>query len=81
MCVWNCSAIDGDVPALALTRAIAADPVTDAFEAAETLDVEMDHLARPLAFIADYGQPGFEQVQAIETQSPQHHPSCGNGPG
>ena len=37
----------------ALPDAIAGDAMSDPFDAAELLDVDMDHLARLLLFIAD----------------------------
>ena len=38
--------LPADAPAVALTGAIAGDAVADFVEAAELLDVDVDHLAR-----------------------------------
>ncbi len=71
--------IDGDVqmvpadaPALALSGAIPAHPMADALEAAQALDVEIDHLAGPLAFVADHRRTGIKEGQTVEAEPSQH---------
>jgi len=46
--------------------------MADAFETAQALDVEMDHLAGPLALVADHRRLGFKQGQTVEAEPAQH---------
>jgi hypothetical protein len=46
---------------------IASDPVADAVDAAELLDVDMDQLARPLALVADHRRLRLER-RAVRTR-------------
>jgi len=80
------SVVDGDMGELptepfaarsstALTGAVAGDPVADAVDAAEFLDVEVDHLAGIGALITPHGFDGIEishPAQAGSTQDPAH---------
>ena len=69
--------IDGDVQVfppqatacgapVALAGAVAGDAVSDAVDAAERPDVDVDQLAGPLAFMADDGRTGAEGAGAAQ---------------
>jgi len=63
-----------DAAAVALAGAIAGDAVADALEATELFGVEMDHLARFLAFVAVHRRGRFEIAHAAEAEALQHIP-------
>jgi hypothetical protein len=48
---------------------IASDPVADAVDAAELLDVDMDQLARPLALVADHRRLRLERGEPSEPET------------
>ena len=78
-------AFTGSIPALAavfaparvaLAPAVTGDAVTDALDAAELLDVDMDHLAWGFLFIADDFGLGVKRGQLAETTG-LSDPGCG----
>jgi hypothetical protein len=76
--------VDGDVqvlPADALDAIapVAGDAVARAGDAAELLGVDVDELARPLAFIADGRRRGLEGREAAEPEAAQHGADRGAG--
>ena len=50
----------------ALSGTVSRDAMSDPFDAAELLDVDMDHLARLLLFIADDLDLGIESREAAQ---------------
>ena len=58
-------------PSVALTPAVAGDAVSDLLEAAELLDVEMDHLAGMGALVTAHRLGRLERFQRVEAQAAQ----------
>ena len=55
-----------------LAGAVAGDAMTDRFEAAELLDVDVDEFARPVALIAAWRLGRFQRLEPIEAEAPEH---------
>ncbi|KQT70250.1 hypothetical protein ASG51_14460 [Methylobacterium sp. Leaf465] len=70
--------LPADPAALALAGALAGDAMAGALEAAELLDVDVDQLAGPLAFVALHGRGRFEITDAVQAV-PAQHPADGGG--
>src|ERR1700739_4121080 len=77
------SIVDGDVDELparsfaaraqiALSFAVAGNAMADAIDPAELFDVEMDHLARPLAFVATRRLGRLQSLDPVEPQTLQN---------
>src|SRR5258708_3075640 len=71
--------VDGDVDelpadaaAVALAGAVAGDAVTDPVEAAELLDIEMDHLAGVLALVTDHRRRRLQIPYTAEAETLEH---------
>lgn len=58
--------LPADAPGAALAVPVAGDAVADTIELAELLDVHMDDLAGPLAFIADHRFGWLQIPPAVE---------------
>jgi hypothetical protein len=57
---------------IALTAPVAGDAVADAVEAAQLLDVEMDHVAGVVALVAACRGLGFDILHAAEPRRSEH---------
>src|SRR5690606_13646340 len=75
--------VDGDVDelpadasAIGLAGAITGDAVTDPLKSSELLDIDMDHLAGTIAFVAPDGLGRFEGPQTRQPR-PFQHPADG----
>lgn len=71
MATWTCSQPAPQLLPPRLPRAIAGDAMADAIEAAEFLDVEMDHVAGMVALIAADRLRRIEIAQARQARAPQ----------
>jgi hypothetical protein len=58
---------------------IAGDAVSDGLDTAELLDIDMDQLAWPLAWVAHHRRPGFEHRELTEHQAAQNLAHDRNG--
>src|SRR5512134_754895 len=63
--------LPADAACPALTGSIAGDAVPDPVEAAQLLDVDVDELARVLAFVASHWLGRFQGLEAVQAQAPQ----------
>jgi hypothetical protein len=63
--------LPADATAVALTGAIAGDAVTDLVKTTELLDVDVDHLARLLAFIATHRLGRLQVAYPVQSQPAQ----------
>jgi hypothetical protein len=78
--------VDGDVnelpadaPIVALSDAIARDAVADPVEASELFDVDVDHLARVIAFIPAHRLSRLQRREPVEAQASQDAAHCSGG--
>src|SRR4029077_4944744 len=78
--------VDGDVnelpavaPAVALSSAIPGDAVPDPVEASKLFDVDVDHLARVIAFIPPHRLCRLQRREPVEAQPSQDAAHCSGG--
>ena len=57
--------LPADAAAVALPFAVAGDAMADPVEAAELLDVDVDHLAGPCALVAPYRRRRLDRIDAV----------------
>ena len=71
--------LPADASGVALSRAVAGDAMTDLVELGELFDVDMQHLAGTIAFIAPYRLGGFQRREPIEAEPAQNTADGGRG--
>src|SRR5260370_34820279 len=64
--------LPADTGGVALALAVSGDAVADLIEFAELFDVDVDHLARPLALVAAGRFSRFQGAQLVEAQALEH---------
>src|SRR6266852_6612791 len=60
--------LPADATGVALALAVAGDAVADLIELAEFLDIDVDHLARPIPFVATGRRGRLQGTQLVEPQ-------------
>ena len=68
-----------DAPAVALSGSIAGDAMADLVEAAQLLDVDVDHLAGAVAFVAAHRLGRLQVAPAVEAVAGENAPDGGPG--
>src|SRR4029079_9321077 len=71
--------LPADAAAVALAFAVAGDAVTYLIELAELFDVDVDHLAGPLALVSARRFGRFQGAQLVEAQALEHAAHGGGG--
>ena len=61
--------LPANAAAVALACAVAGDAMADALEAAEFLDIDVDHVARMLALVTAHRLGRFEVAQPVQAQT------------
>src|SRR3954468_2259116 len=63
--------LPSDAPALALPRSVGGDAMTDAVEAAELFDIDVDQFAGMLTLVAAHRRGRFERLDAGDAKAPE----------
>ena len=77
----NVKVFPSGAPTIALPSAISADPMADAVDTAEFLDVDVDEFTRQLTLITDDRRSGIKCREAPKSAAAQHDAHGGDRPG